>query len=49
MKNGLHGRCRGTVRGAAQGGKMYALVYWTGLATLVIWAACSAYFTVHGI
>jgi len=28
---------------------MYQWVYWTGLATLAIWVACSAYFTIHGI
>jgi len=28
---------------------MYSWVYWTGIATVAVWVACSAYFTLHGI
>jgi len=28
---------------------MYRWFYWTGITTVAIWVACSAYFTLHGI
>jgi hypothetical protein len=36
-------------RGAQGGIEMYRWLHWTGIATVAIWIACSAYFTLHGI
>lgn len=35
--------------GGPRGVSMYSWVYWTGVTTVAIWVACSAYFTLHGI
>jgi hypothetical protein len=35
--------------GPPRGVAMYTWLHWTGVATVAIWAVCSAYFTLHGI
>jgi|SRR5262249_37716962 hypothetical protein len=40
----------GKARRAAWGGdRMYALLYWTGMMTLVVWGAYSAYSAITGL
>jgi hypothetical protein len=37
------------VAAAHDGGAMYRVVYWAGLATLVVWSAYSAYSAISGL